>query len=151
MCELRPLCNFISLSLKRWIFSRQSPRPFSCSHLFRRLRDIYRNLTRKTDQKTIPPPFVGLVIKFVCLHGHSTILWIWDPTCFDIVVVGWTLDPSDLGYKIQHPLILLWCENILQHSFSSMMDTRSIGPWIEIQHPLILLWLDGHFDPSDLG
>ena len=133
MCELRPLCNFISLSLKRWIFSRQSPRPFSCSHLFRRLRDISRNLTRKTDRKTLPSQFCRTlqfwisIIKFVCLNGHSISLWILDPTSFDIVVVGWTLDPSDLGYKIQHPLILLWCKNILQHSFSDRMDTWSFS------------------------
>ena len=82
-----PLCNFISLSLKRWIFSRQSPRPFSCSHPFRRLRDIYRKLSRKTDQKTLPPLFVELVIKFV-------------------MVIGWTLDPL--------PIILLLCKNIVQ-------------------------------------
>ena len=117
-----PLCNFMSLSLKRWIFSRQSPRPFSCSHPFRRLRDIYRKLSRKIDQKTLPLPFVELVIKFVCLNGHSISLLIWDPTSFDIVVVGWTLDPSDLGYKIQHPLILLWWDGHLIHR---TLDIRS--------------------------
>ena len=134
------LCNFMSFSLKRRIFSRQSPRPFSRQHPFRRLRDIYRKLIRKTNQKTIPS---------ICRTGHEICMFAWthyyyldqrsnmfwyccgwmdtsihrtldrNPTSSDIVVVGWTL--------------------------------RSIGPWIEIQHPLILLWLDGHFDPSDLG
>ena len=82
-----PLCNFMSLSLRRWIFSRQSPRPSSCSHPFRRHRDIYRKLSRKTDQKTLLLPFVELAIKFV-------------------IVIGWTLYPL--------PIILLLCKNIVQ-------------------------------------
>ena len=113
-----PLCNFISFSLKRWIFSRQSPRSFSRQHPFRRLRDIYRKLIRKINQKTISS---------ICRTGHEIRMFVWThyyyldqgsnmywycygwmdtlihrtldriPTSSDIVVVGWTLDPSDLG------------------------------------------------------
>ena len=77
--------------LRRWESSRQLPRPSSCSHPFRRHQDIYRKMSRKTDQKTLLLPFVELVIKFV-------------------IVIGWTLDPLSV--------ILLLCNNIVQLSFS---------------------------------
>ena len=123
------LCNFISFYLKRWIFSRQSPRPFSRQHPFRRLRDIYRKLIRKTNQKTIPS---------ICRTGHEICMFAW--TLYYSLdqrsnkfwyCCGW-MDTWSIGPWILDPtsFILLWCENILQHSCSVMMDTRSIGPWI---------------------
>ena len=62
------LCDFMSFSLKRWIFSRQSPRPFSRQDPFRRLRDIHRKLIRKTNQKTIPS---------ICRTGHEISMFAW--------------------------------------------------------------------------